>query len=82
VALLFLVSAGLGLMHAGVEQKWWHIDTTCTDVGGVNLQDVFAKPVVRCDEIPWSLFGLSMAGYNALLSFAAAATLFFLLRRR
>ena len=37
------------------------------------MNQIMAAPLVRCDEIPWSLFGVSMAGWNALISFALAA---------
>ncbi len=80
VALLFLVSAGLGLMHMGVEQKWWVIETTCTATGGADLSAIFASKITRCDDVAWSMLGLSMAGYNMLLSSAMAATLIWHLR--
>ncbi len=82
IALAFVVSSGLGLLHAGVEQKWWQVKTTCTSTASADLGAIFASPVVRCDEIPWSLFGISMAGYNALLSLLAAMILCRLLRRQ
>ncbi len=80
VAVLFLVSAGLGLMHVGVEQKWWVIQTSCTATGGADLNAIFEAKVTRCDDIAWSMFGLSMAGYNMLLSGAMAAFLIWHLR--
>jgi disulfide bond formation protein DsbB len=82
VALLFLVSAGLGLLHMGVEQKWWVIQTSCTATGGADLNAIFEAKITRCDDIAWSLFGISMAGYNMLLSGAMAAWLIWLLKRR
>lgn len=78
LTLTYLVSAGLGAYHAGVEQKWWPGPQGCT-AGGSGAQSVDAllaellkTPVVMCDEIPWSLFGLSLAGYNMLISAALA----------
>lgn len=77
-ALTMIVSAALGLFHAGVEQGWWQGPTTCSapSVAGVSpadlLDSILAAPVVRCDEIAWSLFGVSMAGWNAILSAALA----------
>lgn len=75
--LVFLVGSGLSLFHAGVEQKWWQGFTACTapmSAGG--LEDlraaILAAPAVRCDEIPWSLFGISIAGYSALASLLLA----------
>jgi disulfide bond formation protein DsbB len=81
VVLLFLVSAGLGLMHMGVEQKWWVIQTSCTATGGADLNAIMQTKITRCDDIAWSLFGISMAGYNMLLSGAMAALLIKLLKR-
>lgn len=76
--LAMAVAAGLGLFHAGVELKWWPGITACTApvAPGMSteamLDSLLAAPLVRCDEIPWSLFGLSMAGWNALVSAGAA----------
>jgi disulfide bond formation protein DsbB len=73
-----LVSAGLGLFHAGVEQDWWEGVTACTApvAPGMSteamLDSLMNAPLVRCDEIPWSLLGLSMAGWNAVISTGAA----------
>lgn len=78
-------AAGLGLFHAGVELKWWPGVTACTApvVPGMSteamLDSLMNAPLVRCDEIPWSLFGLSMAGWNALVSAGAALCGAFLL---
>lgn len=75
-------SAAIGLYHFGVEQKFWSGPAGCSaglDIGGdiASLTDkLLAAPVVRCDEIAWSLFGLSMAGWNMLASlFIALAAL-------
>jgi len=71
--LVVLTGGGIGVYHAGVEQKWWQGPTDCTGTGlslTDNLLDMSAPiSVVMCDVIPWSLFGVSMAGWNALLSF-------------
>lgn len=72
--LALLVTAGLGLFHAGVELDWWEGPTACSVIGGgQTAEDIFATvmaaPVIRCDAVPWSLFGISMAGYNAIISF-------------
>lgn len=70
----YVISAGLGGYHAGVEWHWWAGPATCSAGGGSagSVEDLMAQilaaPVVRCDEIPWSLFGISLAGYNALIS--------------
>lgn len=68
-----LGESALAGYHAGVEQHWWvsflEACTVPVDTGAVNLlQRLEQTAAVRCDEIPWSLFGVSMAGYNAILS--------------
>lgn len=70
-AIAVAVTAGIGVYHAGVEQKWWQGPAACTatDFGsGDFLTGVLAAPVVQCDQIAWSLAGISMAGYNAIFS--------------
>jgi len=77
--LVFLVGAGIAGFHVGVEQGWWQGTAECgAPAGGAMTLEalraqVLAAPVVRCDEVPWSLFGISMAGYNLLISLAMAA---------
>lgn len=72
-----LGGAGIAAFHVGVEQHWWPGLASCGGVSDAPMtlealkRQIMSAPVVRCDEIPWSLFGISMAGYNALLSFAA-----------
>ena len=74
-----LFSAGLGAYHAGVEWRWWPGPTDCsgpmTDftINGPLLKQLQSIHVVRCDEAAWRLFGLSLAGYNVLISLALAA---------
>ena len=68
-----LVGAGIAAFHAGVEQHWWRGITTCaaapiTGSTADVMGQIMAQPLVRCDAIPWSLFGISMAGWNALIS--------------
>lgn len=69
----FLVSAGIGVFHVGVEQHWWQGTSECGSTGstvGMSVEDMAAMlqaaPVVRCDEIAWELFGISMAGFNVI----------------
>ena len=75
-ALAALLTAGFGVYHAGVELKWWEGPQGCTgfDITNMNTDELMAAietaPLVRCDEIAWSLAGLSMAGWNAVISFA------------
>ena len=73
-----LTTSGIGFYHAGVEQMWWEGPTTCTSgsIAGLTTDDLLNQimnaPIVRCDEIAWSLFGISMAAWNAILSFILA----------
>jgi len=75
-AALVLFGAGVAFYHTGVEQHWWLGPTTCSSqpVGGLStdqlMDQIFKAPLVRCDEIPWSMFGLSMAAWNFLISMA------------
>ncbi len=75
-ALAELAGAGIAFFHIGVEQHWWQGTAECgSAVGGAGSIEelrarLLAQPVVRCDEVAWSLFGLSMAGYNFLASLA------------
>jgi disulfide bond formation protein DsbB len=76
--LIFLGSAGLGFYHAGVEQHWFPGPDTCTgpatSAGSVEEMKarILGTAVVRCDEVPWALFGISLAGWNFLASLALA----------
>ncbi len=82
---LAILFAGLiGLYHAGVEYKWWIGLTRCTSLVGQSgdpLADIMSAPTIRCDEAQWTLFGLSLAGYNFLISTLGALAIFALLRR-
>lgn len=76
--LAVLVGAGIAVYHVGVEQAWWQGPTTCTAPepgtlsSGELLDQILATPVVLCDQVAWSLWGISMAGWNAILSLAIA----------
>ncbi len=80
------ISVGLGGYHAGIEYGFWAGPAGCT--ANLNLdsdvkvltQQLLMTPLVRCDEVPWSLFGLSMAGWNALISLDIIAVAFISLR--
>jgi disulfide bond formation protein DsbB len=80
LALAFLATAGIALFHVGVEQKWWQGFASCT--GGIapgmtpeELQNAIQNaPIVRCDEPAWTMFGISMAGYD--LAYALLLTIF------
>ena len=74
-----LGNAVLGSYHAGVEWGFWQGPTDCTGpVGnlgsaGTLLERLDTVKVIRCDEVQWRLLGLSLAGYNALISLLMAA---------
>lgn len=69
-----LTTAGIGAYHTGVERGWWQGPSTCTsssaaDVSTDELFDqIMNAPLVRCDEVPWELMGLSMASWNAVVA--------------
>ena len=80
-AVAIAVSGAIGVFHAGVEYGWWEGLTTCTASGGLSLDELMNVPLVRCDEVQWSLMGISMAGFNAIFSLGAAALILILLKR-
>lgn len=74
-ALAALATAGIGIFHVGVEQLWWEGLASCTagSIAGISTADLLdpskdVAAVVRCDEIAWQMLGISMAGWNAILS--------------
>src|SRR5262249_36015623 len=75
-ALSLFAGAGIAGFHVGVEQHWWQGTPECgsTTGGAASVDELRARlmgqAIVRCDEIAWSLFGISMAGYNFLISLA------------
>ena len=81
-ALSALTTSGIGLYHLGVEQKWWSGPSGCSSQMGSNLDlseltdSLLAMPVVKCDEVAWELLGLSMAGWNMVLSAGIALIAF------
>lgn len=72
--LAVLTSGLIGGFHAGVEYGWWPGITACAKVGAVDVLNPSA-PLVRCDQAPWTLFGISLAGFNFLISSAAGAAI-------
>lgn len=88
-AALIAVSGAIGVYHAGVEYHLWQGVTACSTTGGVAgettdamLARILATPAVRCDAAQWTLAGVSLAGWNALFSFAGAGLVAWLLGRR
>ncbi len=77
-ACAFLINSGIAVFHVGVENHWWAGLAACSG-GGPQAQTVAdlkamlaGPPPPRCDQIPWALFGISMAGYNVFASLALA----------
>jgi disulfide bond formation protein DsbB len=84
-----LTAAGLGVYHAGVEIGVFEGLTSCSSgsisgiaVGDLLNPDVDVAAPVPCGEVVWSLFGLSMAGWNALISFGLAGVWAYAFTRR
>ena len=79
IAVAMLWNAGLGVYHSGVEWQWWEGPKDCSGpvsnfgpAGGL-LEKIQSTRVVRCDEAAWRFLGLSLAGYNVLISLSLAA---------
>jgi disulfide bond formation protein DsbB len=78
-ALGIALSGGIGVYHAGVEAKVFQGFTTCTATvqGGTTtaelLKQITHAPLIRCDQVQWSFLGISMAGWNAIVSLGGAA---------
>lgn len=81
-----LTTAGLGVLHTGVERDWWDIQSSCTggDMGGLSGADLLSMEVPRivmCDQVAWDLFGISMASWNAIFSGALVILWLFAARK-
>ncbi len=76
-----IVTSAIGVFHVGVEYRWWQGPQACSGniPRGLSAEQLkkylFGARMVRCDETVWSLWGLSMAGWNALLSAVLAIVL-------
>lgn len=83
-----LATAAIGGYHTGVERGWWEGPATCTSssTSGLSADELFdrimAAPLVRCDEVPWQMLGLSMASWNMVAALGLAAIWFMALRAR
>lgn len=75
-ALAIAGSGAIGVFHAGVEYGWWQSPLGCT------ASDPLSLDFVRCDEPAWTLLGISLAGFNALLSIGSAVAIWILLLAR
>lgn len=80
LAVVFATGAITAVFHMGGELKWWELPATCSGGGDVNLESLTAlalgtgpvEKVAVCGVVSWSFLGLSMAGWNALISAALA----------
>ena len=87
-ALGIAASGAIGFYHAGVEAGYFEGFTQCTSQvgGGGSTEDVLRRileaPLIRCDQIQWSLLGISMAGWNAILSLGSALVILWLSLKR
>jgi disulfide bond formation protein DsbB len=84
-ALAILASGLIGGFHAGVEYGWWEGITACSTTvqagaGQSTLDAILNAPLTRCDVAPWTLLGISLAGYNFLISTLGALAIFAWLR--
>lgn len=84
-AVAILISGLIGAYHAGVEYGWWEGLTACSTLasgGDDPLEAIMNAPLVRCDDVQWSLLGSSLAGWNFLISSVTAGAVFWLLQRK
>ncbi len=87
-ALLVATSGAIGVFHAGVEYGWWPGITGCTSTvvptgtPEERLAQIMNAPMIRCDVAQWSLLGISLAGWNAIVSIPAALAALVLAVRR
>ena len=74
LAIVFAVSVVFAFYHVGVEQHWFAGPTACTAAtnGAMTLeqmkQQILGTAPVLCDRPAWTLFGMSLAGWNLLAS--------------
>jgi disulfide bond formation protein DsbB len=80
-ALAILTGGVIGGYHAGVEYGWWQGLTACTatisGTGDDFLKSILNAPLNRCDTAPWSFAGISLAGFNFILSTMGAITILY-----
>jgi disulfide bond formation protein DsbB len=81
-ALAILSSGVIGVYHAGVEAGVFAGVTECSNGGGATLEDIMARPMIRCDEVQFRFLGVSMAGWNAIISISSALVVAWLSLKR
>lgn len=84
---LIALSGAIGIFHAGVEYQWWDGITACSTTTAPGdpmamLEAALRKPLVSCEIPQWTLLGISLAGFNAILSLIGAVAIFALAPRR
>jgi disulfide bond formation protein DsbB len=82
-ALAIAVSGAIGVYHAGVELKIFEGFTTCSTTAKAAstaelLKKLMKVPLVRCDQVQWAFLGISLAGWNAILSLSGAVAILWL----
>lgn len=85
LATLAIATSGvIGAFHAGVEYGWWEGLTSCSSasLGNDPLASIMNAPLIRCDTPAWTLFGVSLAGFNFLISVGSALPILVLLGMR
>ena len=82
IGLIMVASGIFGVYHAGVEWKWWPGPSTCEGTLSGGLPKLGTEPVIACEEAALRILGLSLAGWNAVISFCLAAIAFIGARRK
>lgn len=82
-ALAILTSGAIGVYHAGVEAHIFKGFTRCTSTASQGsadelLRQIMAAPLVRCDDVQFRFLGISMAGWNAILSVSSSLAILWL----
>ena len=87
-ALVFFFGAALACFNTGIEQRWWEWNSIACGTGilpeGLSVEEILEalrqqSTVVRCDEVTWTLFKISLAGYNLMYSISLGTGVLFLL---
>jgi disulfide bond formation protein DsbB len=84
-ALAILTSGVIGVFHAGVEYGYWPGPTHCASLvsgGGDILKNIMATSMVSCDQPQWTFHGVSLAGFNAIISLAGGLMVLLTLGKR
>ncbi len=81
-SLAIATSGAIGVYHAGVEAGLWEGLTTCAATGGATLDAILSAPLIRCDQVQFEFLGISMAGWNAIISLGGALVILWLILQR